>query len=279
VNVNRIWRHHFGTGIVASADNFGKTGERPTHPELLDFLAQQFVDSGWSVKAMHRMMLLSSTYGMSSNAGGQAAQLDPRNKLLHHMPVRRLEAEVIRDSVLAVSGSLNRKQFGPGVAPHISKYQDGRGKPPTGPLDGDGRRSIYIQVRRNFLTPMFLAFDYPSPISTMGRRGSSTVPSQALIMMNNEFVNQQASIWAERVSAEPSDARARIQGMFLAAFGRPASGAEVEDVGAFLSEQRALHVGASNGDAGKHGAGKDDARSWADLAHVLMNSTEFIFVR
>ena len=284
VMVNRIWRHHFGTGIVASTDNFGKTGERPTHPELLDFLAQQFVDSGWSVKAMHRMMLLSSTYGMSGKAVEAAARLDPRNKLLHHMPVRRLEAEVIRDSVLAVSGSLNRKQFGPGVAPHISKYQDGRGKPPTGPLDGDGRRSIYLQVRRNFLTPMFLAFDYPSPISTMGRRGSSTVPSQALIMMNNEFVNQQASIWAERVAAEPSDARARIQGMFLAAFGRPASGAEVEDVGAFLSEQRALHVGASNvgagnGDAGKHGAGKDDARPWADLAHVLMNSTEFIFVR
>ncbi len=269
VMVNRIWRHHFSTGIVASTDNFGKTGERPTHPELLDFLARQFVASGWSVKAMHRMMLLSSAYGMSSKAGQPASQLDPRNKLLHHMPVKRLEAEVIRDSVLAVSGSLNRDLFGPGVAPHISEYQDGRGKPPTGPLDGDGRRSIYLQVRRNFLTPMFLAFDYPSPISTIGRRGSSTVPSQALIMMNNEFVNQQARIWAERVAAEQLDAAGRIQGMFLAAFGRPASGAEVEEATTFLGEQRALRVG----------AGKDEVRPWADLAHVLMNSTEFIFVR
>ena len=269
VMVNRIWRHHFGAGIVTTTDNFGKTGERPTHPELLDFLARQFIDSGWSVKAMHRLTLLSSTYRMSSEAREQAAQLDPRNKLLHHMPVRRLEAEVIRDSVLSMSGSLNRDQFGPSVPPHISKYQDGRGKPASGPLDGDGRRSIYLQVRRNFLTPMFLAFDYPSPISTIGRRGSSTVPSQALMMMNNEFVNQQAHIWAERVVAEQADAHGRIQGMFLTAFGRPARRSEVEEVRSFLGEQRALHGGAN----------KDDARPWADLAHVLMNSTEFVFVR
>ena len=274
VMVNRIWRHHFGAGIVATTDNFGKMGERPTHPKLLDFLAQRVIDSGWSIKAMHRMMLLSSTYRMSSEAGEQAAQLDPRNKLLHHRPVRRLEAEVIRDSVLAISGSLNRDQFGPGVPPHISKYQDGRGKPVSGPLDGRGRRSIYLQVRRNFLTPMFLAFDYPSPISTIGRRGSSTVPSQALIMMNNEFVNQQAKIWAERVVAERADADGRIQRMFLAAFGRPADRSEVEETSSFLGEQRALHIGAND-----VGAGKDDVRPWTDLAHVLMNSTEFIFVR
>ena len=276
VMVNRIWRHHFGAGIVATTDNFGKAGERPTHPELLDFLARQFIDSGWSVKAMHRLMLLSSAYRMSSKAGRmsseageQAAQIDPRNKLLQHMPVRRLEAEVIRDSVLAMSGSLNRDQFGPGVPPHISEYQDGRGKPASGPLDGDGRRSIYLQVRRNFLTPMFLAFDYPSPISTIGRRGSSTVPSQALIMMNNEFVNQQARIWAERVVAGQPAIDGRIQGMFLAAFGRPASDSEIEEAASFLGEQRELHGGVAT----------DNTRPWTDLAHVLMNSTEFIFVR
>ena len=269
VMVNRIWRHHFGSGIVTTTDNFGKTGERPTHPELLDFLARRFIGSGWSVKAMHRLMLLSSTYRMSSKAREQAAQIDPRNKLLHHMPVRRLEAEAIRDSILAMSGSLNRGQFGPGVPPHISEYQDGRGKPASGPLDGDGRRGIYLQVRRNFITPMFLAFDYPSPISTIGRRGSSTVPSQALMMMNNEFVNQQAGIWAERVVAGQADASDRIQGMFVAAFGRPASRSEVEEAASFLGEQQALHGAAD----------KDDARPWADLAHVLMNSTEFIFLR
>ena len=171
VMVNRIWQHHFGYGLVRTPDNFGKMGERPTHPELLDYLAGEFIRSGWSVKAMHRRMLLSETYQMSSKPDAAAAKLDPENKLLHHMPVRRLEAEAVRDTVLSISGRLDETMFGPSVHPHISSYQDGRGKPVSGPLDGNGRRSIYIQVRRNFLTPMFLAFDYPLPISTIGTRG------------------------------------------------------------------------------------------------------------
>ncbi len=199
VMVNRIWKHHFGNGIVRSTDNFGKMGETPSHPELLDYLAGEFVSSGWSVKAMHRMIVLSSAYQMSSHASETAAKLDPSNKLLQHMPVRRLEAEAIRDSILATAGTLDETLFGPSVPPHISQYQDGRGKPKTGPLDGAGRRSIYIQVRRNFMTPLFVAFDYPSPISAIGTRTVSTVPSQALIMMNNEFIAQQASKWADRV--------------------------------------------------------------------------------
>ena len=199
VMVNRIWKHHFGQGIVRSVDNFGKTGDSPTHPELLDFLAQRFIESGWSMKAMHRMMVLSSTYAMSGQPEPEAEKLDPENKLLHRMPVQRLEAESIRDAILAVAGSLNPMVLGPSVPPHISAYQDGRGKPESGPLDGNGRRSIYIQVRRNFLTPMFMAFDYPLPISAIGRRGVSTVPSQALMLMNNEFVARQAEAWAQRL--------------------------------------------------------------------------------
>jgi hypothetical protein len=148
VMVNRIWKHHFGQGIVRSVDNFGKTGDPPTHPELLDFLAQRFIESGWSMKAMHRMMVLSSTYAMSSQPEPEAEQLDPENKLLHRMPVQRLEAESIRDAILAVAGSLDPKMLGPSVPPHISAYQDGRGKPESGPLDGNGRRR-FIQVRRN----------------------------------------------------------------------------------------------------------------------------------
>src|SRR5439155_18885508 len=221
VLVNRIWKHHFGYGLVRSTDNFGRTGDTPTHPELLDFLARRFVDSGWSVKAMHRLMLLSSAYQMSSRVSPAAAKIDPENKLLHHFPVLRLEAEAIRDAVLAVAGTLDGKMLGPSVPPYISKFQDGRGKPESGPLDGARRRSIYIQVRRNFLTPMFLAFDYPLPISAIGRRSVSTVPSQALILMNDEFMALEAGEWAKRAAAAESDPGWRVALMYETAFARP----------------------------------------------------------
>jgi hypothetical protein len=203
VMVNRIWKHHFGRGIVRSPDNFGAMGEAPTHPELLDYLAARFVESGWSIKEMHRLMLLSSAYQMSSERDQRAATVDAENKLLHHMPVRRLEGEAIRDAILAVAGTLDRTLFGPSVPPYISSHQDGRGKPKSGPLDGAGRRSVYLQLRRNFLPPMFLAFDYPLPISSIGARGASTVPSQALFMLNNEFVADQAKKWAPAWSSRP----------------------------------------------------------------------------
>jgi len=186
------------------------------------------------------------------------------------MPVRRLEGEAIRDSILAAAGTLNPALYGPSVMPHISEYQDGRGKPESGPLDGNGRRSIYLQVRRNFLTPLFLAFDYPLPVSTIGRRSVSTVASQALIMMNNEFVSRQAEQWGQRIVMEEKDSRQRIKTMFVTAFARPAEEAEISEVMAFLEEQRV-----------RYGVERDvdDPRLWADLAHVLFNSTEFIFVR
>ena len=261
VMVNRIWRHHFGQGLVATPDNFGKMGERPSHPELLDWLAASFIESGWSIKSMHRAMVLSAAYRMSSRPLEAAAKIDPRNSLLHHIPVRRLEAEAVRDAILAVSGRLDRTLHGPSVPPHVSKYQDGRGKPVSGPLDGNGRRSIYIQVRRNFLTPMFLAFDYPLPVSTIGARGASTVPSQALMMMNNEFVAQQARHWADRITAAEPDPERRIDRMFLEAFARPADAAEKRDLLDFVRQHR------------------DPATAWVDVAHVLLNSAEFLYVR
>ena len=269
VMVNRIWKHHFGEGLVRTVDNFGRTGERPSHPELLDLLASRFIDSGWSVKAMHRLMVLSAAYRMSSQPTPAAAQLDPDNRLLHHMRVRRLEAETIRDSMLLVSGTLDRTLFGPSIVPHISPYQDGRGKPASGPLDADGRRSIYIQVRRNFLTPLLLAFDYPLPVTTIGRRGATTVPSQALMMMNNEFVAQQAGKWAGRQIAAHSDPRRRVEAMFLEAFARAPQPAEAAEVLSFVERQARLYPESK----------PDDPRPWADAAHVLMNSKEFIFIR
>ena len=166
VMVNRIWKHHFGQGIVRSPDNLGRTGGAPSHPELLNYLTRRFVRSGWSIKDLHRLILSSRTYGQSSRMEDRARRVDPTNRLLHHVPVRRVEGEVIRDSMLAVSGSLGPRMFGPSVAPHISDYQQGSGRPRSGPLDGSGRRSLYIGVRHNFLTPMLLAFDYPPPIST-----------------------------------------------------------------------------------------------------------------
>jgi len=270
VMVNRIWKHHFGQGIVRSTDNFGKTGERPTHPALLDYLAKRFIDSGWSVKAMHRLMVLSQAYRMSAEPSVEAKQADPENRLLHHMTVRRLEAEVIRDALLAVSGSLDPALFGPSVMPHISEHQDGRGKPAKpGPVDGGRRRSLYIGVRRNFLTPLFLAFDYPLPTSTIGRRNTSTVPSQALMMMNNEFITLEARRWAERLLRGQADQGDRIESLFLSAFARPPEADELREVSAFLRQQ-----------AGRYdGTGINDPRVWADLVHVLINSTEFIFVR
>ncbi|MBI1789427.1 MAG: DUF1553 domain-containing protein, partial [Acidobacteria bacterium] len=259
VMVNRVWKHHFGAGIVDTVDNFGATGDRPTHPELLDWLAGEFIRHGWSIKHLHRLLLSSSAYQMSSRPDPAAGGADPRNQLLHRMPIRRLEAEAIRDHILAVAGTLDRTLYGPSVVPFVSPYMDGdpRGKPKSGPLDGAGRRSLYIQVRRNYLTDMFLTFDYPLPIASIGRRGVSTVASQALYMLNNEFIGQQAGSWARRIQDQLSgDPASRVARMYLEAFARPPERSESEAALDFLQR-----------------------RSWTDLAHVLMNTTEFIYIR
>jgi hypothetical protein len=175
--------------------------------------------------------------------------------------VRRLEAEAIRDAMLQLSGRLNRKLYGPSVMPHISAYQDGRGKPPSGPLDGDGRRSIYIQVRRNFLTPMFLAFDHPLPISAIGNRTSSVVPTQALLLLNNEFVLGQARGWAQRTMREGLGPEELVGALYRAAFAREP---RTEEQIAALDYLR------------QHG---DNQESRADLCHVLFNTAEFSYVQ
>jgi hypothetical protein len=267
VMVNRIWKHHFGEGIVRTPDDFGVQGQVPTHPELLDYLAGEFIRQGWSIKKMHRMMVLSSTYCMASHASAKDEEADPQNKLLHRMPIRRLEAECIRDAILAVSGRLDVKIYGPSVPPYLTDFMLGRGRPASGPLDGDGRRSLYIKVRRNFLTPMFLAFDYPIPFTTMGRRSVSNVPAQALALMNNPFVIQQAGLWANRILSEKSlTPTQRIKGMYRSAYSREPSEVEIADALGFVDEQ-----------AKEYGK-KDDPRAWTDLCHVMMNAKEFIFI-
>ncbi len=253
VIVNRIWRQHFGQGLVRSVDNFGRMGEAPAHLDLLDHLTSRFVSEGWSIKQLHRKIVLSAAYRMGHNPQNSEAQkLDPRNELLWHYPPRRLEAEAIRDSMLAVSQSLDLTLYGPGIPPHISPYQDGRGKPASGPLDGANRRSLYTQVRRNFLPPLFLAFDYPPPISTIGARGSATVPAQALMLLNNELVHLAASRWASASESQSS----RLDWLYETAFGRLPNAQESEAAATYLKDH-----------------------NWQSLCHILLNSAEFLYVQ
>src|SRR5205823_926513 len=145
VLVNRLWQHHFGEGIVRTPDDFGRMGEAPTHPELLDYLAAEFLRRGWSLKEMHRLILRSNAYRMSSRSDPHAEQIDPQNRLLHRMPIRRLEAEAIRDALLAISGRLDRQLYGPGIPPYLTAFMEGRGRPSSsGPLDGAGPRSLFL---------------------------------------------------------------------------------------------------------------------------------------
>jgi hypothetical protein len=270
VMVNRVWHHLFGKGIVPTVDNFGVLGQKPSHPELLDFLALRFAgEHRWSLKTLIRELMLSRAYQMSSQPSDFAAeQADPENLLLHRMNVRRLEGEAIRDAVLAVSGRFNPKVGGPSVPVHLTSFMEGRGAPKEkGPLDGDGRRSIYTIVRRNFLPPMMLAFDTPIPFNTMGRRNISNVPAQALILMNDPFIVEQAGVWAKK-HAGLADPRARISALYRDAFGRPPAAEEVVSAEEFLRTQAQLYQTED----------PQNQKLWADLCHVLLNTKEFIYL-
>ncbi len=272
VLVNRLWQHHFGEGIVRSTDDFGAMGQKPSHPELLDWLATRLVQSGWSIKAMHRLILTSSAFRMSSMTDAAAEQIDPANTLLHRMNVRRLEAEAIRDTLLAVTGRLEGVMYGPSVPVHLTGYMEGRGRPGhSGSLDGDGRRSIYLSVRRNFLNPMLLAFDAPVPFSTMGRRNVSNVPAQALTLLNDPLVKIQSQFWAERQAARSGQSvRKRLDGLYLTSLGRLPSDQEASASLNFLT--------ASTLSSAEVRGPEPSVEAWADLCHVLINMKEFIFV-
>ncbi len=269
VIVNRLWHHLFGRGIVPTVDDFGYMGLPPSHPELLDWLAADFVNNGHSLKRAIRQMVLSNTYQQASRieADNPAMAADPTNELLHRFPIRRLQAEAIRDAMLTVSGRLDRTVGGPSVPVHLTPFMEGRGRPGSGPLDGNGRRSLYTEIRRNFLPPMMLAFDFPSPFSTMGRRTVSNVPAQALILMNDPFVVEQARRWAKRELDAGGSTQVRINRMIESALNRPATEQEQAALKAFITEQ-----------AGLYNSKEDDHRVWTDVAHVIFNMKEFVFV-
>ncbi|MGL6076378.1 MAG: PSD1 and planctomycete cytochrome C domain-containing protein [Fimbriiglobus sp.] len=251
VIVNRIWHHLFGRGLVPTVDNFGVLGEKPSHPELLDYLATEFAKSGRQFKPFIRRLMLTRAYAMQSQPISNTQ--DPTNELLHHFRIRRLEGEAIRDAMLVVSGRLNDTPYGPSVPIHLTPFLEGRGRPGSGPIDGAGRRSIYLSIKRNFLSPFLITFDTPIPFSSVGRRQISNVPAQSLILLNDPMVHELADHWASRHAKNP-DRQAAITQMYLEAFGREPTAAERQT----LSRQPAITP---------------------DLAHTLMNLKEFIYVR
>ncbi len=233
VMVNRVWQHLFGRGIVRSPNNFGLLGDRPTHPELLDWLAIRFMDDGWKMKSLVKLIVMSQTYQMSSQTNAVALEKDPLNNLFWRHDMRRLNAEELRDSVLAVSGNISLKQFGPGVFPEISdEVKAGQSAPGSGwgkssPEDA-ARRSVYVFVKRSLPLPMLSDFDSPDTDSTCAARFATTQPTQALGMLNGKFLNDQAVILAQRVQKEaPNDLTAQIQRAYFLTTGHQPDDAAV----------------------------------------------------
>ncbi|QEG22025.1 DUF1553 domain-containing protein [Mariniblastus fucicola] len=268
VIVNRVWHHLFGRGIVRSVDNFGVLGDEPSHPELLDHLADGFVENGWSIKRLVKKILLTDAYQRSSTPSESGQELDPDNVYLSRTNVRRLQGEAIRDSMLAASGRLDKKMYGPSVRIHVTSFMQGRGRPgKSGPIDGEGRRSIYIETRRNFLSPMMLAFDTPIPFNAIGLRTVSNVPAQALILMNDPFVLQQAEKFAGKALQSADDVDGRIEFVYLSAMARKPIESELEKAKTFITTH-----------ANRLDADVDSPEVWKDFCHVVFNTKEFIYL-
>ena len=243
VMVNRIWLQHFGRGIVGTPSNFGQMGEHPTHPELLDYLAARFVEQGWSVKAMHREMMLSATYALSSKFSEKAYETDPNNRLLWRARRRRLDAEALRDSMLYVSGNLD---LTPG------------GEPASLDDPANRRRTVYGYVSRRRINKLLGLFDFPNPNKTSPRRFGTNTPLQGLFLLNSEFVMRQAERLTDRLERETSDEAARIRRAYRLLYGRRPTAEEVKVGRRFLA---------------------GDTSRWPQYAHVLMTSNEFLYVQ
>ena len=268
VYVNRVWQWIFGMGLVETPSDFGKLGGRPSHPELLDWLAVQFMQEGWSTKRLVRRLVLSETFRQSGQVSPKGKEVDPGNRLLHHYPTRRLEAEAIRDSLLAASGRLDRTLYGRPIRPHRSAV-DSQKRLFSGPSDGHGRRSIYLEMSVMQPPEFLVGFNLPDLKIPTGRRDVTNVPAQALLLMNSQFVNEMSQHWGSRLigdlSAHPEE---RIANMFLSAFGRQPSQAE-------LSRWSAAALEFSDG---KEPLMKDH-QVWSQLAHAMFNAKEFLYYR
>jgi hypothetical protein len=283
VLVNRVWMHHFGRGIVGTPGDLGFLGERPTHPELLDWLADEFVAGGWRLKRLHKLILTSRIYRQSSQRDSIKDKIDPDNRLVGRMRVRRLEAESVRDAMLTVSGRMNPTPFGPPVPIRVDEVgqvvvgidtTDSAGRP-TGkviPLHGsEWRRSVYIQVRRSRPLAVLEAFDAPLLEPNCESREASTVAPQSLLLMNNEFVLAQAEAFARRVRrASGEEARAQVTCAWGHAFGREPAEHEVADAMAFLAAQGQRFSGSTETDRAH--------QALTSLCHALLSSNAFLYV-
>jgi hypothetical protein len=275
VLANRVWQHHFGKGIVATPSNFGFMGAKPTHPELLDFLAAQLIANGGRLKPLHKMLLMSATYRQSSSSSNPKSEfrnpksVDPENTLLWRMNLQRMEAEVLRDSILAASGKLNLKRGGPAMKPRLRADLlpvSQRNKWPALTAEGpeQWRRSVYIYVKRQLLMPQMELFDAPTTTDSCAVRSQSVVPTQALVLMNDEFVEDQARHLSDRAVEEAGDELPRvIERMFLLTVSHPPSFERMQQAVAFVQAREVM---------------ADRPTALTDLAHVLLNSSEFIYI-
>ncbi len=271
VIVNRVWLYYFGRGIVRSPNNFGLMGEAPTHPELLDYLALDLMDHDWSLKRLHRMILLSSTYRMSSAGNDHAMAQDPRNDLFWRQNVRRLSAEQIRDAVLAVTGQLNEQQYGESMYPTLSaEVLASQSKPGNGwdksTAADQARRSIYIHVKRSLSVPMLSAFDFPDTDTTCEARFLTTQPAQALSMLNSDWMQEQAAALLARVQREVgNDVEAQASRCLELAIGRRG---DREDIAELVDLVGRLQT--------KKGLKDTDARRAMCL--VALNLNQFLYI-
>lgn len=270
VIVNRVWQQHFGKGLVETPSDFGNLGEPPSHPELLDWLAARFVEDGWSLKQLHRRIMRSAAYMQATRnpAAAQAAVVDPGNRLIWSRPVRRLEAEVIRDSILSVSGELDLTAGGPSVDPK------------------EPRRSVYTKVFRNKRDPLFDAFDAPDGYFSTSVRNVTTTPTQSLLMVNGSWILERARQFAARLhETDASSDTERIRWAYRLSFGRSPSEDEIQDALAFLSNQTrliqpetALASGGEEPTSCPESSPSIASEAWIDFCHALFNANEFLYV-
>lgn len=274
VYVNRLWRWHFGNGIVASTENFGRLGDRPSHPKLLDWLARRFMESGWSTKAMHRLMLSSSVYQMASkNADQTLAETDPENRLLWKFQLQRLEAEQIRDAILAVSGRLDTEPGGKTVPLRNRQFVFNHTSVDHTKYDSL-RRSLYLPVIRNNVYSLFSQFDFPDPTMPTGSRDSTVVAPQALLMLNAGLIMDSADQMAVQLLSSSLDRTRRVQVAYERALGRLPSDLESQRALAFITELSSESLAdAATVDA------EAERRAWSMFCQSLFASNEFIYLR
>ncbi len=270
VMANRIWQFHFGRGIVRSSNNFGQLGTPPTHPLLLDWLGHRLIEGGWKLKSMHRLIMSSNAYQMSSDSQPDGVARDPENDLFWRFNSRRLSAEEVRDSVLAVNGSLNPQVYGPSFYPSLSQeVLAGQSRPGAGWGNSSeserNRRSVYIHVKRSLLTPLLTAFDFPDPDLTCEDRFATLQPGQALSLLNSDFIHEQAKRLAQAIGASDATNDQIVRATVRAVLSREATEAEIRDGASLIAELET-----------KHGIAPERAAQLYCM--TVMNWNEFLFV-